>query len=134
MELYHSDKYLGADYSNGIKHYKYIKREMKNGRYVYYYNTSELENQHKNIKDVINYDKNMIKNNKTYTNPQTGQKFSPDHYKKALKYDTIDLIKTGAKIKGIKTATQSLNEISKYRDIGKKQVNEIFDKLKNKRR
>ena len=128
MELYHSDKYLGADYSDGIRHYKYIKREMKNGRYVYYYNTSKLENQHKNIKNIINYDKDMIKNNKTYINPQTGQKFSPDHYKKALKYDVIDLIKNGAKIKGIKTATKSLNKISEYRDNGKKKVNKILDK------
>lgn len=134
MEIHHSDKYLGADYSDGIKHYKYIKREKKNGRYVYYYNTSELENQHKIIKDNINSEKNMVKNNITYTNPQTGQKFGPDHYKKALKYDTIDLIKTEAKIKGIKMATKSLNKISKYRDIGKKKVNEILDKLKNKRR
>lgn len=36
-ELYHSDKYLGNDFSDGIKHYKYIKREMKNGKWVYYY-------------------------------------------------------------------------------------------------
>ena len=38
MELYHSDKYLGADYSDGIKHWKYVKREpIGNGKYRYYY-------------------------------------------------------------------------------------------------
>lgn len=37
-ELYHSDVYLGEDYSDGIKHYKYIRREKKpNGGYKYYY-------------------------------------------------------------------------------------------------
>jgi hypothetical protein len=93
-----------------------------------------LEKQHKIIKDNINWEKDIVNNNKTYVNSQTGQKFGPDHYKKALKYDTIDLIKTGAKIKGIKTATKSLNKISKYHDAGKKKVNEILNKLKNKGR
>ena len=38
MELYHSDKYLGADYSDGITHWKYVKREpIGNGKYRYYY-------------------------------------------------------------------------------------------------
>ena len=37
-ELYHSNTYLGKDFSDGIKHWKYIKRERKNGRWVYYYN------------------------------------------------------------------------------------------------
>jgi hypothetical protein len=36
--IYHSDVYLGEDFSDGLKHYKYIKKERKNGRWVYYYN------------------------------------------------------------------------------------------------
>lgn len=39
-ELYHSDIYLGKDYSDGIKHWKYIKREKVNGRWRYYYKDS----------------------------------------------------------------------------------------------
>lgn len=40
-ELYHSDTYLGDDYSDGIKHWKYIKREkMSNGKYRYWYKES----------------------------------------------------------------------------------------------
>lgn len=35
--LYHSDTYLGNDYTDGIKHWKYIKREKRNGRWIYYY-------------------------------------------------------------------------------------------------
>lgn len=36
-ELFHSDTYLGQDFSDGIRHFKYIKREMVNGRWRYYY-------------------------------------------------------------------------------------------------
>ena len=37
-ELYHSDTYLGADYSDGIKHWKYIRKyKGKNGKWRYVY-------------------------------------------------------------------------------------------------
>ena len=36
-ELYHSDIYLGEDYTDGIKHWKYISKEKINGRWRYYY-------------------------------------------------------------------------------------------------
>ena len=36
--LYHSDTYLGADYSDGIKHWKYIRKyKGKNGKWRYVY-------------------------------------------------------------------------------------------------
>lgn len=35
--LYHSDVYLGATFSDGIYHWKYVKREKRNGKWVYYY-------------------------------------------------------------------------------------------------
>lgn len=40
-ELYHSDIYLGKDYSDGIKHYKYIRKYQKNGKTYYVYNNTE---------------------------------------------------------------------------------------------
>lgn len=42
-ELYHSDTYLGEDYSDGIRHFKYVKKEKRNGRWVYYYSDAEYE-------------------------------------------------------------------------------------------
>lgn len=42
-ELYHSDVYLGKDFSDGIKHYKYIKRENVNGKWRYYYKNDKLD-------------------------------------------------------------------------------------------
>ena len=36
--LYHSDTYLGADFSDGIKHWKYIRKyKGKNGKWRYVY-------------------------------------------------------------------------------------------------
>ena len=46
-KLYHSDIYLGEVYDDGIKHWKYIKKEKKNGRWVYYYHHDEYENSKK---------------------------------------------------------------------------------------
>lgn len=41
--LMHSDTYLGQDYTNGLYHWKYIKREKVNGKWRYYYKNEELE-------------------------------------------------------------------------------------------
>ena len=40
-ELYHSDIYLGEDYTDGIKHWKYISKERVNGKWRYYYNKKD---------------------------------------------------------------------------------------------
>ena len=40
-ELFHSDVYLGQEFSDGLKHFKYLKRERKNGKWVYYYSNEE---------------------------------------------------------------------------------------------
>lgn len=38
----HSDTYLGADFSDGLKHWKYIKKEKKaNGKWRYYYEVKD---------------------------------------------------------------------------------------------
>lgn len=36
-ELFHSDTYLGSDYSDGLQHWKYLKRYKKGGKWVYVY-------------------------------------------------------------------------------------------------
>ena len=122
-ELYHSLKsryYMAVDNSEYLQHFKYVKREKKNGRWVYYYDT-DLDKQRDILKSNIRMQENMIKNNKTYTNPQTGQKFGPDHYKKAVKYDKQELRKIEAKIKISKAIINKLNAFeSKRKLIGKK--------------
>lgn len=43
-EIVHSDIYLGKDFSDGIRHWKYIKREkLSNGKYRYYYKDDKLD-------------------------------------------------------------------------------------------
>lgn len=44
-ELYHSDTYLGQDFSDGIKHYKYVKKiPIGNGKYRYIYDIKDTYN------------------------------------------------------------------------------------------
>ncbi|MBR6640916.1 MAG: hypothetical protein IKL08_01790 [Clostridia bacterium] len=44
QKLYHSDIYLGQEYSDGIKHYKYLKKIKTNsGKWRYIYDETELK-------------------------------------------------------------------------------------------
>lgn len=48
--LYHSDTYLGQDYSDGIRHYKYLKKiKTSSGKWRYIYDESELKKAQKEI-------------------------------------------------------------------------------------
>lgn len=49
-ELYHSEIYLGKDFSDGFKHYKYLKKvKSANGKWRYIYDESEEKNMQKAI-------------------------------------------------------------------------------------
>lgn len=49
-ELYHSDTYLGSEYDEGLKHWKYIKKyKNSRGKTVYVYANKEM---HSNIQDT----------------------------------------------------------------------------------
>lgn len=44
-ELFHSDTYLGQDFSDGVKHYKYIKKiPIGNGKFRYIYDIKDTYN------------------------------------------------------------------------------------------
>jgi hypothetical protein len=73
-EIYHSDVYLGQDFSDGIKHWKYIKRERRNGRWVYYYKDDK-------------YDKLLKESSNAYAN----KKIAVNNYYDAKKrYDSLN--------------------------------------------
>ena len=131
-EIYHSDTYLGKDFSDGIKHWKYLKKEMKNGHWVYYYNKALGDYERDIHENNIKREKHIIKNNITYTNPETGQKFGPDHYKKAIKYDYAELAVTNARIKAAKALAKTLNFIEniKFKNKGKTLLSKLFKKKK----
>lgn len=49
-KLYHSDIYLGQDFSDGIRHYKYLKKvKSASGKWRYIYDESELKSEEKKI-------------------------------------------------------------------------------------
>lgn len=41
--IMHSDRYLGADYTCGLQHWKYLKKEKINGKWRYYYDLDQLK-------------------------------------------------------------------------------------------
>lgn len=54
-ELFHSDVYLGQEYSDGLKHYKYLKKvKSANGKWRYIYDETELKVNEAISKNVIN--------------------------------------------------------------------------------
>lgn len=54
-ELYHSDTYLGVEFSDGIRHWKYIKKEkMSNGKFRYYYKNDNLDQLDKERSESFN--------------------------------------------------------------------------------
>lgn len=49
-ELIHSDVYLGQEYSDGFKHYRYLKKiKSPSGKWRYIYDESELKAEEKKI-------------------------------------------------------------------------------------
>lgn len=77
-ELYHSDVYLGKDYSDGIKHFKYIKREKVNGRWRYYYKNDKLDQLGREKKEAADAlrEENKLRGygNNTYSNSKDKSK------------------------------------------------------------
>jgi len=147
--LYHSDTYLGNEFSDGLYHYKYKRREKKNGKWVYYYNDAEYNKAKSNYKkSVSNYEKagfnaatssiktdNMLKqrNNKLSSNDKAMQKQVNDtqaayknYYKaekamnkKYKKYLTT-AIKTAPRRAVLKSVVAVANAVSKLGSLFKK--------------
>ena len=122
-ELYHSGVYLGKDYSDGIKHWKYIKREWKNGKWNYYYddNNTKYDRYKKQFKvkaydaeQAINNDiANGIHNRAQYITGKTSKEYykeNDDYYNKQLLKDNLD--KSAAKA-GIYYAERYKSDLEK---------------------
>ena len=80
-ELYHSDIYLGQDFSDGVKHWKYIKREKKNGRWVYYYKNDKLDKLYSKKLDALN---NAMRESSKYK--EIGTRYSYGKNKDTIHY------------------------------------------------
>lgn len=124
--LYHSDTYLGKDFSDGIKHWKYIKREKKNGRWIYYYNPDNYKEEYE--KATSNIDKhyiNQYNKNKNYDYKKDKEyaRLAKDWNKAKKNYYTTQ----GFGYNNIKgnisySAVKVLNKISKFKYDAKKSI------------
>lgn len=137
-ELYHSDTYLGKDFSDGIKHWKYIKRERKNGRWVYYYNDDHYSDKFKDADEKLT----TYYMKRTNMNRQYDHKTDPIFKKLARnrevarkKYNSVNGATIGnvkknvsySAVKGLNYSSDKINKIKK----GKKKIDNWFNTHKN---
>jgi len=136
--LMHSDTYLGEDYtSSNIMHYKYIKKERKNGRWVYYYDGS-LNEQRDIYKGEFEYGiskegRKALKKGYTYKSPYDGKTYDYKHYRKALTDDYASYKKLDNQIKKSKAVAKALNTIEGLKMNHKKvskSINNGINRLK----
>ena len=137
--LMHSDIYLGEDYTSpNMMHYKYIKKERKNGRWVYYYDGSLDKERNMYRDDLIYNAKNgfiakTTKKGYKYTNPETGVTYDYKHYRKAFAGDYMDYKKLDNQIKKSKAVAKALNTLEGLKMSHKKvakSINKGINRLK----
>lgn len=147
-KLCHSDIYLGKEFSNGLYHYKYLKKvRSASGKWRYIYDESELKKAEKEIQDLKTARKNMpdkdgyisyINKDGDYVskNPKTGSSIKVYDNRKQTKEDKFkENIDSNIKKKERAHAKQKLKDIPKRtiaRGIGL--VNSVIMKLEKKRR
>lgn len=136
-ELYHSTIYLGTDFSDGIRHWKYVKKVRKNGRWVYYYHDPDREKIH------TDYTNKMNKLDKEAKNMNWGQiepKFNKinSDYKKALaaydkyKKTSIKSVAVTTVAKGVVKVANAMSKLMKNVSKTKawKKLSSLFNKKK----
>lgn len=78
--LCHSDIYLGTDFSDGLRHWKYIKKERgSNGKFRYYYKNDKLDELETKNNDALG---KAMRDSSPYSNTET-------RYKDGKPYQTI---------------------------------------------
>lgn len=123
-ELYHSDIYLGKDFSDGIKHWKYIKRiKMANGKWRYVYRDEKGEALDKQYKDAVN----RMNNSKS---PVDRAIATGDYYKYGLKRSKHRILSAPRRSveKGIGKAANALSDFNdKHKIITTTRTSKILD-------
>lgn len=134
-ELYHSGIYLGKDYSDGIKHWKYLKKiEIEPGKYRYIYYDPKV-NPSKKVFDAY-MDADSHGHNTVYkVNGETQDWWEPDEklYKKAERLDFKERVNrfknNPLKRTNIEAVLeQPLNKLWDLMDAGKKYINKLTKK------
>lgn len=125
-ELYHSDVYLGKDFSDGIKHWKYIKREKVNGKWRYYYSDYKLRNKKQDMDSAYEY-------NKLFQPDEKEGKFDLNAYQRKKVLYELEKEKSD---KREKKYTKYINALNKGSDIvykGKQATSKLLNKFKKKK-
>ena len=146
-ELFHSDTYLGQDFSDGVRHFKYIKREKVNGKWRYYYKDDKLNalaKKNETNRAAITYENKKrgygnssgiyFKAKGKDVNDPTYNKLADDVWESQFKYGRAK--KKSDKRKKIydKTAIKALNAVSNASYKGKKAIQKQLNKLKKKKK
>ena len=148
-ELYHSDVYLGKDFSDGIKHWKYIKREKVNGRWRYYYTNAKdkkLNKLAKERKDALEMlrtenkirgygddygDHFYYKNGKMVEQDSAYKHINKHVSEKVWKYGTAELRDRERKARYEKYLINPMNKVSDKIYSGKQKVSNAINNIKN---
>ena len=116
-ELFHSDVYLGQDFSDGIRHWKYIKREMVNGRWKYYYKDDAYDKANSKFKSATNkYLDNANKADKELKNHSEAHKKNVNNNSTIDRYNRSGLIGKIRYKKEANAAVKSNKELVKKAD------------------
>ena len=122
-ELYHSTIYLGTDFSDRIRHWKYVKKVRKNGRWVYYYHDPDREKIHNDYTNKMNKLDKEAKNMKWGQIEKKFNKINTDYNKALAAYDkykktSIKAVATTTIAKGVvkvaNTISKLLSKVKKY--------------------
>lgn len=145
-ELFHSAVYLGQDFSDGIRHFKYIKREKINGKWVYTYKDDKLAESKKvrdealNTLQYENKKRGYGNNNHAYlrykgkdVNDPTYNKLKNDAGIKSLEYARNEYRSNKRK----KRYSGTINFLNKTADVhykAKNKVKDIINQAKKKKK
>lgn len=121
-ELFHSDTFLGDEFSDEMYHWKYIKKKKVNGKWRYYYDNSELDKFARGD-SVVNSKDNTI-DTKIYR--QSDRLFD----KKSTGNGSINM--TGAKTVNLNTTIHEQGKLSRSYAKAEKKIFDTFYSGKRK--
>ncbi len=113
----HSDIYLGETYDDGIRHWKYIRKEKKNGYTRYYYKDDEYDKAEEDFENAV---ENQYRKELEFG---VAAKEHSDFHEKAN--EDMRTSQEEAR-KSSQLAEKSMNKLKEYRDAAK--IAEITEK------
>lgn len=126
--LFHSDTFLGDEFSDEMYHWKYIKKKKVNGKWRYYYDTTELDkfDREETVKSKkIDKDGNRVVRETEYR--KSDKLFSPGN--SIFKFSMSPLSGSGSSYSGV-TTTKYQGKLSRAYAKAEKKIYNTFYKGK----